>query len=340
MRIDIHGHYTTAPPELDAYLGKQLSFRNKPGRRALKLSDDRIRESLEPNLAAMDARGIDLVLFSPRASGMNHDLGPSALSHYWAEVNNDLIARVCALYPARFAPVCQLPQSPGTSPTAWLGELTRCVEELGFVGCNVNPDISGGLPPFTPSLADEYWYPLWERLVELDVPCMIHASTTNNPAFHINGAHYIAWDYTAVVELSASRVWQEFPTLKVIIPHGGGGIPFQWNRHRALHVLQNEPPFEEAVGHLYFDTSVYDPDSLEMLIRKVGKHRILFGSEMFGTAVSRDPVTNRAFDDIVPMLEKVPGTGPESLNAIFFENAVEVFPRLRSRLPVTASAVG
>jgi 4-oxalmesaconate hydratase len=220
-----------------------------------------------------------------------------------------------------------------------LPELTRCVEDLGFVGCNVNPDISGGLQPFTPSLADEYWYPLWERLVELDVPCMIHASTTNNPAFHINGAHYIAWHYTAVVELCASRVWQEFPTLKVIIPHGGGGIPFQWNRHRALHVLQNAAPFEEAVRHLYFDTSVYDADSLEMLVRKVGERRVLFGSEMFGTALSRDPQTGRGFDDIIPMLESMPGVTAQGRAAILADNALRVFPRLanRVRLPEVAA---
>lgn len=331
MKIDIHGHFTNAPAVLDAFRGRQLGYRNKPQRRKLNVTDDQIVSALGKNLEAMDERGIDMVIFSPRASGMNHDLGGAEMSLYWAEVNNDLIARVCTLVPDRFAPVCQLPQSPGTSPTTWLGELERCVNDLGFIGCNINPDISGGLQPFTPSLADEYWYPLWEKMVELDVPGMIHASTTNNPAFHINGAHYIAWDYTAVVELAASKVWQEFPTLKLIIPHGGGGIPFQWNRHRALHVLQNERPFEEAVHNLYFDTSVYDSDSLEMLVRKVGADRVMFGSEMFGTALSRDPDTGRGFDDIMPFVDKLPGLTSADLDSIYYRNARNVFPRLHVR---------
>ena len=48
--------------------------------------------------------------------------------------------------------VCQLPQSPGVPAANCIPELRRCVEELGFVGCNLNPDPSGGYwqdPPLT-----------------------------------------------------------------------------------------------------------------------------------------------------------------------------------------------
>jgi 4-oxalmesaconate hydratase len=332
VRIDIHGHYTTAPPQLDAFRGRQITDINKPRKRPVKISDDEITQSLRANLRAMDERDIDLVLFSPRASGMGHDYGDALTSRYWTEVNNDLIARVCSMFPRRFVPVCQLPQSPLSPPVNWLRELERCVTELGFVGCTINPDISGGLPPFTPSLADRYWYPLWEKMTELDVPGMIHASSTHNPAFHLNGSHYIAWDYGAVVELCASSVFDDFPTLKLIIPHGGGGVPYQFNRHRALHVAQQDRPFEEAIRRLYFDTSLYDADSLRMLRTKVGAQNIMFGTEMFGTAKGTDPLTGRGFDDVGWMLEQDATLTEPEREAIFVTNALAVFPRLKSHL--------
>jgi 4-oxalmesaconate hydratase len=332
MRIDIHGHYTTAPPQLDAFRGRQVTDINKPRKRPVKISDDEITQSLQPNFAAMDDRKIDLVVFSPRASGMGHDFGDVLTSRYWTEVNNDLISRVCAMFPRRFAPACQLPQSPLAAPAQWLPELERCVTQLGFIGCNINPDISGGLQPFTPSLADRYWYPLWEKMVELDVPGMIHASSTHNPAFHLNGSHYIAWDYGATIELAASRVFDDFPTLKLIIPHGGGGVPYQFNRHRALHVAQKDRPFEEAIRQLYFDTSLYDQDSLQMLTRKVGPANILYGTEMFGTAKGTDPLTGRGFDDVGWMIEQDEQLGEAEREAIFSANALAVFPRLKEWL--------
>ena len=332
MRIDIHGHYTTAPPQLDAFRGRQVTDINKPRKRPMKISDDEIAESLRPNFAAMDERNIDLVLFSPRASGMGHDFGDALTSKYWTEVNNDLIARVCSMYPRRFAPVCQLPQSPLSPPEDWLPELARCVSDLGFVGCNINPDISGGLQPFTPSLADRYWYPLWEMMTELDVPGMIHASSTHNPAFHLNGSHYIAWDYGATIELCASSVFDDFPTLKLIVPHGGGGVPYQFNRHRALHVAQKDRPFEEAIRLLFFDTSLYDPDSLRMLLTKVGTRNVMFGTEMFGTAKGIDPQTGHGFDDVGWMLDQDPALTESEREAIFAANALAVFPRLKTWL--------
>ena len=81
---------------------------------SLSISDDELVESLENNqLRLQRERSIDLTIFSPRASWMGHHIGNEHTSRHWSEHCNDLIRRVCDLYPANFAPVCQLPQSPG-----------------------------------------------------------------------------------------------------------------------------------------------------------------------------------------------------------------------------------
>ena len=333
--IDVHGHFTSAPPELGSIRAAQLTELNKPRKHGLNLPDERVAACVQPQLRAMEARGITHILFSPTASKMGHMIGDERISLYWSQVNNDLIAQVCRIFPDKFSGVCQLPQSPGVSPANCVEELERCVLELGFVGCNINPDVSGGVRPLTPSLGDEYWYPLWERMVQLDVPGMIHASATYVPNMHPNGSNYVVQDYAAVVELCASRVFEDFPTLRLVIPHGGGGIPFQYNRHRSLHLggfMGEVRPFEEAVRHLYFDSAVYDADSLEMLFRKMGTRNVLFGSEMFGTAAPMDPLTGRSFDDIIPVISGMDTLSEEDKDDIFWRNAVRVYPRLRDRL--------
>jgi 4-oxalmesaconate hydratase len=327
--IDIHAHYTSAPPQLDAYRGRQVSNLNKPSRGQLKISDEEIDRSLQGHFKQMREKGIDKLVFSPRASGMGHEFGGELVSRYWTEVNNDLIARVCKLYPDKFVPVCQLPQSPGVSPKNSLPELERCVKELGFVGCNINPDVSGGGQPFTPSIGNEWWYPLWEKMVELDVPGMVHASSTVNPGLHVNGSHYINADTASTFELCYSKVFQAFPMLKLIVPHGGGSAPYQFNRHRALHVLGNRPPFEEVVKKLYFDTAIYDRDSMEMLIRKMGPDNVLFATEMFGTAKDVDPQTGKLFDDTVDFVKEIDWLTDDDRHKIFEGNARKLFTRAR-----------
>ena len=307
MIIDAHAHFTTAPP---------------PEER----SASALEASLEPVIRQMDERAIDVLFFSPRAAGMAHDAGDEARSVAWTAFSNDRIARACSTRPDRLMPVCQLPQSPGAPPERLIPELERCAG-MGFVGCIVNPDVSGGLQPLTPSLGDRSWYPLWERLVELKMPAMIHASATSNPAMQLNGAHYIAQDQGAVVELALSSVLTDFPTLTLIIPHGGGAMPFQFGRQRALHVLKGAPPFEQVLRRMYFDTAVYDQEAMTLLVQRVGPDNLLFGSEMFGTAKSIDPTTGRPFDDILPFLRAVPGLPDASREMILNGNARRLFPR-------------
>ena len=221
---------------------------------------------------------------------MGHHVGDEVISRQWTEVNNDLIKRVCGIFPDRFIGVCQLPQSPGVSPKNCVEELERCITELDFVGCNLNPDPSGGWWT-DPPLGDEWWYPLYEKMVELDVPAMIHGSSTCNPAFHTTGSHYMNIDNTGIMQLLESRVFQDFPTLRIIMPHGGGVIPYQLARYRALSIMNKWEPFEEFMRRFYFDTAVYSPEAMDLLIKIVGVDRLIFASEMLGGVTTIDPNT-------------------------------------------------
>ena len=263
---------------------------------------------------------------------MAHHIGDASLSLEWAQVCNETIYRVTKLFPDNFVGVCQLPQVPGVRPTNCVGELTRCVEEFGFIGCNLNPDPSGGHWN-SPPLTDEWWYPLYEKLSELDVPAMVHVSASCNPNFHATGAHYINADTTAFMQLLSSDLFKHFPRLRLIIPHGGGAVPYHWGRYRGLAMSLGRPPLPELMGdNIFFDTCVYHLPGIELLTRVVPIDNILFASELLGAVPGIDPETGRNFDDTKRYIDALSISAADK-HKIFEGNARRVFPRLRTRPP-------
>jgi 4-oxalmesaconate hydratase len=342
MIIDCHGHYTTAPAAHDRWREAQLdAFR--AGRTPPdypRLSDDEIRESLEANqLRLLRERGADMTIFSPRASAMAHHLGDAAVSQLWTRHCNDLIQRVVALYPETFIGVCQLPQSPGVGIEHSIAELERCVLELGFVGCNLNPDPSGGhwtAPPLT----DRAWYPFYEKMVELDVPAMVHVSGSCNANFHATGAHYINADTTAFMQFLQGDLFRDFPGLRFVIPHGGGAVPYHWGRYRGLADMLKKPPLREHVmRNVFFDTCVYHQPGIDLLFEVIDIDNILFGSEMIGAVRGVDPETGHPFDDTRRYIEALL-LGEGGRRKVFELNARRAYPRLDAQLKARAAAAG
>ncbi|MBI2995023.1 MAG: amidohydrolase [Gammaproteobacteria bacterium] len=338
MIIDCHGHYTTAPAELGAYREQQkaelkANAKHQATRGVLNISDDQLRESVEgAQLKMQRERGTDVTLFSPRASWMGHHLGNESTSRFWTEHCNELIHRITKLYPNNFVGVCQLPQTPGVSPKNCVAELERCVKEFGFVGCNLNPDPSGGYWT-DPPLGEPFWYPIYEKMVELDVPAMIHVSEACNPCFHTTGSHYLGADTTAVMQCMTSELFKHLPTLKFIVPHGGGAVPYHWGRFRGLADMMKKPPLDELIlKNIYFDTCVYHQAGIDLLIEVIPVDNILFASEMIGAVRGIDPETGHYFDDTKRYIDGAASLTAVDRRKIFEGNARRVFTRLAAAL--------
>jgi len=331
MIIDCHGHYTTEPPAFMAFRKAQIAHFDDPSKPAPKMaeiSDDEIRETIAGNqLRALKERGADMTIFSPRASGMGHHIGDEAVSRTWTRMSNDMIHRVTRLFPDNFIGVCQLPQSVGAPIKNSVEELERCVLELGFVGCNLNPDPSGGKwsgPPLT----DRSWYPFFEKLVELEVPAMIHVSGSCNPNFHATGATYINADTTAFMQFIQGDLFSDFPDLKLIIPHGGGAAPYHWGRYRGLADMLHKPSLRDHVmRNVFFDTCVYHQAGIDLLFEVIDIDNILFASEMFGAVKGVDPETGHNFDDTKRYIDAL-ALSEADRRKVFQDNARRVYPRL------------
>lgn len=330
--IDIHGHYTTAPSQLQAFRDAQLAALSSGGAAPAMapISDDELRESVERNqLRVLKERGGDVMIFSPKASGMEHHVPDAAVATAWAQASNDLVHRIAELYPTTFAPVAQLPQTPAGNIDGVVAEIRRTVGELGFVGVNLNPDPSGtwaGKP-----ITHESWFPVYEVLEQLDAPAMVHVSTACNPNFHTLGAHYLNADVSVFVQLLQSDLFTRFPKLRLLIPHGGGAVPYHWGRFRGLAMRNGWQDPAELWRNVFFDTAVYHQPGIDLLLDVVPAENVLFASEMLGAVRGADPATGVEWDDTLCYLEAAELSDADRAK-VMTDNALRVYPGLATRL--------
>jgi 4-oxalmesaconate hydratase len=279
----------------------------------------------------MDSVGTTLQLISPRPYSLSHASTPGRVVRWWIDAVNDVIARQSALFPGRLAAVAGLPQTMEDGPAQWAAALRLAVTEYGFVGFLLNPDPAEGMA-YVPPLGHEYWYPLYETMVELNVPALIHSSGCGNGR-ETYSEHFITEESIAVLTLLNSEVFQRFPDLKIIVGHGGGSVPYQIGRWRAARLHPRlrqgyaiDEPFDDAIGRLWFDTVLHNPGSLELLIKTVGAGRCVFGTEKPGSASVPDPATGRDLDDLKPVIDGFGFLTDADRQLIFEQNARCLFP--------------
>lgn len=339
MIIDAHAHLVT-PESFFGYRSLLQVSNGLHSRLRPSTTDEEIKAAADRNVKVMDEVGTDMQLISPRPFMLMHSHPRVRDVQVWVAANNDLIARTIALHPTRFRGVAGLPQVGGQPVEVVFDELDRAIDELGFVGALLNPDPGEG-DGTTPTLGDEYWYPLYERLAAKDVPIHIHGASCYGRENY--SEHFITEESLAITSLARSRVFRDFPTLKFMISHGGGSIPYQIGRWRAerlgIHGLASKSAYEDAMTEafdeslrrLWFDTVLYNKESLELLFKVVGPDRCLFGTERPGSGSAIDPVTGRSLDDLRPVIEEISFLSPAEKAAIFEGNARTFYARLNAK---------
>ncbi|WP_329406704.1 amidohydrolase [Nocardia vinacea] len=331
MIIDAHAHLV-APDGLYAYRAALIADGGYHASQP-KIPDDVLAQTAAGNVAVMDSVGTDLQLLSPRPFHLGSSMQPDRLVDPWVRANNDTIARTVALYPDRFAGVGALPLIPDRSVDVAFAELDRVVD-LGFVGVLINPDLHEGRGT-TPTLGDRYWYGLYEKLVERDLPMHIHSAGCYSER-ETYSEHFVTEESIAILSMLRSSVFADFPSLRVMISHGGGSVPYQIGRWQAevLHPALGGSPeserFETSLRRFWFDSVLHHPPSLELLLRTVGADRVLFGTEKPGSGSAPNPDTGRDFDDIKPVIEGFGFLSDTDRSAIFEGNARLVFPALKN----------
>ena len=170
--------------------------------------------------------------------------------------------------------------------------------------------------------------------MQLDVPAMIHVSSSCNPCFHHTGAHYLNGDTTVFMQLiQKPQLFEDFPALRLIIPHGGGAVPYHWGRYRGLAQDMGRPPLDEGLmKNVYFDTCVYHQPGIDLLTKVIRPRNLVFGSEMIGAVKGIDPETGHHYDDTRRYVEATPHLDAGKRAQLYFDNILKVYPRLNDKL--------
>ncbi len=304
MIIDSHAHLVM-PPESFRFMAELIGGRANPNTLP-KIPEASVRKAAEELVRSMDAVGTDIQFISPRPYLQMHSVKPGRVTELWSIHCNNLIAEFVKMFPDRFRGVAGLPQYMDEAlDVRAIPELRRCVNEMGFVGCLINPDPTEGAGPTPPGLGDPFWHPLYEVMTELDVPGLIHSAGSCS-ARESYTLKFINEESIAIISLLGAKTFDQYPKLKIVVAHGGGAIPYQMGRFRSWNVRKGEKEtFDEQLKKLYFDTCNYSKEAIELLIKVAGTDNVLFGTEKPGTGSARDPISGRDYDDMKPVIESI-----------------------------------
>ena len=176
-------------------------------------------------------------------------------------------------------------------------------------------------------------------MVEFDIPAMIHVSAACNPAYHTTGSHYLNGDTVGFNQLMTSSVFKDFPSIKFIIPHGGGAVPYHWGRFRGLAQDAKLGLLSDLMlNNVFFDTCVYHLPGQELLAKVIPADNILFASEMIGAVRGIDPQTGHHYDDTKRYIDQL-ALSAEDKGKIFEGNARRVYGRLSRAIEKQSAAV-
>ncbi|KAG5800960.1 hypothetical protein H9Q69_000087 [Fusarium xylarioides] len=227
--ITLEEHFVSANllPELSSIYSEQLKHLPEVANRLTDLDSLRLQD--------MDKNDIALQIVS-HAPG----LGPKPL--HLSRLANDELAQAVQAQPGRLAGFAVLPMS---EPEAAAAELRRCVRDLGFVGALVDAHVDGT------HYDDRHFWPVFRAAAELDVPMYLHPTYPSEPHRSVYEGEYEAgaarslgssgfgWHQDtglSVLKLFAAGLFDELPTLKVVVGHFGEMLPFMMERIEKLSV--------------------------------------------------------------------------------------------------------
>lgn len=328
MIIDSHQHFVRLAKHADVEGYREAQLAGKDAGAPPELNDEDVNKNIQAVLGLMEKRNIDMAFASPRAKAMATHDGTVEQNGLWADLNNSLVLRACKLNPGRFAPVGMLGQHQ-TCPSERIAKQMERWAGEGFVAFNFDPDGTGGRwsnKPFT----GKHNYPVFEAAQALDVPLIVHGSESINPNFPHTAVQYLVADLTGFVQLMMAKdLFQDFPGLRFLIPHGGGALPCQIGRWRAVAKYNNWASPDEILGsgNVFVDTCVYSHLNMKTLFEAVPLDNILFGSECDGAFPGIvNPETNDHADNTRRYVDDSPLTSADK-ERVFSTNARRVYPR-------------
>src|SRR5262245_25132091 len=306
MPIDVHAHYV--PRSLVETLEKEGSrfgislVETEPGCPSLRFAYGlqirpffaKLTEEPAARLAGMARTGIDRQILSVWMDILGYGLPPEQGAS-WHRLLNESLSAFCQRYPDRFSLLASgpLPDAAGAAR-----ELEHAVKQLGAVGAVVATNVEGTNLGELP--LDEFW----AAAVHLGVPVFLHPTqpvpTSRTKRFSLNQIVQYTFDTTLTVgSLISSGVLDRFPTLTLILSHGGGALPYLIGRFDIMHERADKSQGIVAPGkpsaylhRLWYDSILHDAQALRYLASRVSVDRIVLGSDDSFPPADLDPLAS------------------------------------------------
>jgi aminocarboxymuconate-semialdehyde decarboxylase len=279
-----------------------------------------VRDALrdpQKKIRDMDEKGIGLSVLSSTPFAFFYEVEDD-LAVELARFQNDRLSEMVKQDPDRFAAMATLPlQVPGEA----LKELKRAIDKLDLRGIEIGSHVGKR------ELGDQVFWPVYEVLEKEGLPMFIHphhvAGMDRLQNYYLNNLIGNPLDTTiAAANLIFSGVLEKFPSLKVVLAHGGGQLPYIFGRLE--HGYQVRPECKETVHqsprqflrNFYFDIITHSQEALRYLISLAGSDHVLLGSDYPYDMGDLNPVQT---------VSQLSGIKARDRQKIMRENAIALF---------------
>lgn len=249
---------------------------------------DTVFTDLKLRLSHLDRLGIGIQALSPNPLTFFHGIEPLIAADF-CQRHNQLMAQSVAEAPNRLVGLAALPMQ---DVSAACNELQRSVGTLGLKGAMIGTDFPQGFA--CPSLD-----PLYRKLVDLDVPLFIHASSTDGSGglkddrltlhnFSLS-LGYAQEEALAVAQILLGGVLDRHPTIDICISHGGGTVAFLAEKIDQLAQVDpavsngvRQNGFVHELQRLWFDTHVKGEVAAAALRHYAAGDKLVLGTNLGG----------------------------------------------------------
>jgi aminocarboxymuconate-semialdehyde decarboxylase len=270
----------------------------------------------ESRIRAMDEAAVDIAIVT--LTSPNVFWGSPRTSLQASRTVNDDMAAQQRRYPGRIRFMCSLPWQHARLAVA---ELKRACDELGAVGVMVLANIDGA------SLTNKKFSSIWKEIDRRELPVLIHPSAPPGTKYLdvmkynlIASVGFMFDTSLSVARMIFDGFFDRYPKLKIIAAHGGGALPYIAGRLDIC--FENMPACRERISQrpssylhrIYYDSVVFQQESLELAIRVGGEDKVLYGSDY-----------PHNIGDMKGCLARVDALPPAQRDAVRGGNALRIF---------------
>jgi aminocarboxymuconate-semialdehyde decarboxylase len=291
MIVDCHAHF--APEVMFAKLAKvyakfpNIELLSQDGKYRLAFAGreptrpvmPRLRET-EERFAWMDREKLEFQVCGGWLDAFGYELPPEE-GETWARFTNETLLEAVQ-DEKRLFPLATVPLQDGDLAARVLQDAIKD----GARGVMIGTQPRGVGLGKQDGLDDDHLKSFWAAASELEAAVFIH------PEYDTLDQRVSAYDMvnavarindltTGVARIVYGGILSKNPGAKVIVATGGAALPYalgRMMRHHSLHPEDMADPQEEF-SRLYFDTIVFEPDTLDYLVSKVGADKVMLGSD-------------------------------------------------------------